>query len=44
MNSQIKNNGILIVLSSPSGAGKTSIASKVIKMDERIYVTRLKKE
>ena len=36
MNSQIKNNGILIVLSSPSGAGKTSIASKVIKMDERI--------
>ena len=35
MNENI-NNGILIVLSSPSGAGKTSIAKELIKTDNRI--------
>ena len=35
MNENI-NNGILIVLSSPSGAGKTSIAKELIKIDQKI--------
>ena len=36
MNREKRNSGILIVLSSPSGAGKTSIAKELIRMDNRI--------
>ena len=30
------NNGMLIVISSPSGAGKTSICKKLIEIDDKI--------
>jgi guanylate kinase len=31
------NNGMLIVISSPSGAGKTSICKKLIEIDDKIH-------
>ena len=41
--------GLMLVLSSPSGAGKTSICKKVISLDEQIslsvsYTTRPKRK
>jgi len=35
----IKRKGLMLVLSSPSGAGKTSIAKKVIESDKNIKMS-----
>ena len=44
----IKNNGLYIILSSPSGAGKTTLAKKLIKNNKKLklsvsYTTRKKR-
>jgi guanylate kinase len=39
MNSTIARRGILLVLSSPSGAGKTTIAKKVLENDTNISIS-----
>ena len=43
-----EKNGIYIILSSPSGAGKTTIARKLVKKDKNLklsisYTTRIKR-
>ena len=43
-----KENGIYIILSSPSGAGKTTIAKKLVEKDKNLklsisYTTRTKR-
>ena len=35
----LKNKGIMIVLSSPSGAGKTSICKKILKINNNIKMS-----
>ena len=46
---KLNRRGILFVLSSPSGAGKSSIAKKILNKDENIrlsisYTTRKKRK
>ena len=45
---EIKRKGLMLVLSSPSGAGKTSICKKILEFDSKIvmstsYTTRPKR-
>ena len=37
MVNQLKFKGILIVISSPSGAGKTSLANSIVEENENIF-------
>ena len=39
LNKEIKRSGIMLVLSSPSGAGKTTLAKKLISSDENIELS-----
>lgn len=39
INSQIKKRGLLLVLSSPSGTGKTAIAHKILENDENFFLS-----
>jgi guanylate kinase len=39
MNHHIKRRGILIILSSPSGVGKTTVASALLKNDPNLYIS-----
>ena len=36
---KVKNNGLMLVLSSPSGAGKTSICKSLVKLDKNIKLS-----
>ncbi|MCQ2965359.1 MAG: guanylate kinase [Alphaproteobacteria bacterium] len=39
INSQIKKRGLLLVLSSPSGTGKTAIAHKILENDKNFFLS-----
>lgn len=39
INSQIKKRGLLLVLSSPSGTGKTAIAHKILENDRNFFLS-----
>ena len=36
-----RRKGLMLVLSSPSGAGKTSIAKKILELDKNIKMSKL---
>lgn len=39
INSQIKRRGLMLVLSSPSGTGKTAIAHKILEKDKNFFLS-----
>ena len=39
MNKKVKRLGIMLVISSPSGAGKTTLARKLLKQDKEIKLS-----
>ncbi|MED5273076.1 MAG: guanylate kinase, partial [Pseudomonadota bacterium] len=38
-NNEIKRKGLMFVLSSPSGAGKTSLSRKLLELDDELFLS-----